>query len=68
MHYTFALYDWLVVSTHLKNMIVVVKLGNLPQIVVNLKNYLKPPARFALHDNYSVGMVYALLNRSSHCQ
>ena len=33
---------WLVVSTHLKN---VSQNGNLPQIAVKIKKYLKPPPR-----------------------
>ena len=36
---------WLVGSTHLKN---ISQIGNLPQIGVKIKKYLKPPPRYVL--------------------
>ena len=41
----FKRYDWLVVSTHLKN---ISQIGNLPQIGVKTKKKLKPPPRRAV--------------------
>ena len=38
--------SWLLVSTHLKN---ISQNGNLPQIGMNIKTYLKPPPRQVFH-------------------